>query len=290
MTQNADMTTMSKVFTTLSVIQRAFVALLAGALVLATAVPALASAEESEFIALINQSRSAQGLGPLSDFWDLTDDARVHTAEMMAAGQIYHSTNAQLSGYTTGWAKLGENVGMGPNPSLLHQAFMSSPGHRANILGDFDRVGVGTARSADGTLFVTVLFMQSSQPAPTTTTTTAPPTTTTTAPPVTATTAPPTTTTTAPPVTATTAPPTTTTTAPGPTPATAPQPEADAAPALITQLTHPSDGDRPATRVSNVRADRSVAEFRPVFSFLERTAADWPIQVYTTGGVSVTIE
>lgn len=273
---------MRTVATTLSVIQRGFVALLAGALVLATALPALASAEESEFIALINQSRSAQGLGPLSDFWDLTDDARVHTAEMISAGQIYHSTNAQLSGYTTGWAKLGENVGMGPNPSLLHQAFMSSPGHRANILGDFDRVGVGTARSADGTLFVTVLFMQSS--APTTTTTTAPPatTTTTTAPPVTTTTAPP-------PTTATTTP-TTTTTAPGPTPTTAPQPEADAAPALVTQMSHPSDGDRPATRVSNVRADRSVAEFRPVFSFLERPAADWPIRVYTTGGVSVTIE
>ena len=266
---------MSKAATTLSVIQRAFVALLAGALVLATALPALASAEESEFIALINQSRSAQGLAPLSDFWDLTDDARVHTAEMIAAGQIYHSSNAQLSGYTTGWAKLGENVGMGPNPSLLHQAFMSSPGHRANILGAFDRVGVGTARSADGTLFVTVLFMQSSTPAPTTTTTTAPPTTTTT---------------TAPPATTTTTTPTTTTTAPSPTPTTAPQPEADATPALITQMTHPSDGDRPATRVSNVRADRSVAEFRPVFSFLERPTADWPIQVFTSGGVPVTIE
>lgn len=287
MAQDADKTTMSKAVTTLSVIQRAFVALLAGALVLATAVPALASAEESEFIALINQSRSAQGLAPLSDFWDLTDDARVHTAEMIAAGQIYHSSNAQLSGYTTGWAKLGENVGMGPNPSLLHQAFMSSPGHRANILGAFDRVGVGTARSADGTLFVTVLFMQSS--APTTTTTTTPPATTTTTQPVTATTAP--TITTAPPTTTTTTTPTTTTTAPNPTPTTAPQPEADATPALITQMTHPSDGDRPATRVSNVRADRSVAEFRPVFSFLERpTTADWPIQVYTTGGVSVTIE
>ncbi|HSN57180.1 MAG TPA: CAP domain-containing protein [Candidatus Sulfomarinibacteraceae bacterium] len=274
---------MRKAFTTLSVKRRALVALLAGALVLATALPALASAEEAEFITLINQSRSAQGLGPLSDFWDLTDDARVHTAEMIAAGQIYHSNNAQLSGYTTGWAKLGENVGMGPNPSLLHQAFMSSPGHRANILGDFDRVGVGTARSADGTLFVTVLFMQSSAPAPTTTTTTAPSTTTTTAPPATTTTAPPTTTT-------TTTTPTTTTTAPGPTSTTAPQPEADASPALITQMSHPSDGDRPATRVSNVRADRSVSEFRPVFSFLERPAADWPIRVYTTGGVSVTIE
>jgi len=55
-------------------------------------------------------------------------------------------------------------------------------------------------------------------------------------------------------------------------------------------MSYPSDGDRPATRVSNVRADRSVGQFRPVFSFLERPFADWPIEVFTTAGVSVTIE
>ena len=73
---------MGKVVTTQSVIRRIFIAVLAGALILATAVPAMASAEESEFIALINQSRTAQGLGPLSEFWDLTDEIpkQIHVA------------------------------------------------------------------------------------------------------------------------------------------------------------------------------------------------------------------
>jgi hypothetical protein len=108
---------------------------------------------------------------------------------MIAAGKIYHSTSAQLSSYTTGWTQVGENVGMGPNPSILHTAFMGSPSHKANILGDYDRVGVGADRAPDGTMFVTVLFMKSASVPATTSTTTPPPTT---APPTTTTTlAPP---------------------------------------------------------------------------------------------------
>ena len=279
---------------TQSALHRWLAPILTAALLVALAMPALASAEESEFIGLINQRRSAAGLGPLSEFWDLTDDARVHTAAMISAGQIYHSTNAELSSYTTGWARLGENVGMGPNPSLLHQAFMNSPGHRANILGDYDRVGVGTARSGDGTLFVTVLFMKSSQPAPTTTTT-APPPTTTTAPPSTTTTTTavpvtsPTTTTTTLPAPAPTTPSTTTTTVPAPPPgspdAVTPQPDA-----LLTRTSVPADGTRPATRVSNVSTDRSVDAFRPVFRYLDIDLTVGPITVITSNGVELTIE
>lgn len=149
-------------------------------------VPAVAApSDETEFVSLINQTRTAAGLGPLTGYEDLVDDARRHTAEMIAAGKIYHSTSAQLSSYTTGWTQVGENVGMGPNPSILHTAFMASPSHKANILGDYDRVGVGADRAPDGTMFVTVLFMKSAAVPATTSTTTPPPTT---APPTTTTT------------------------------------------------------------------------------------------------------
>lgn len=146
-------------------------------------VPAVASpSDESQFVSLINQTRAAAGLSPLSSYGDLVDDARRHTADMIAEGSIFHSSQSQLASATTGWSQLGENVGMGPNPSVLHSAFMSSPSHKANILGDYDRVGVGADRADDGTMFVTVIFMQTAG-APATTTTTAPPTT---APPTTA--------------------------------------------------------------------------------------------------------
>jgi hypothetical protein len=243
-------------------------------------------ADESQFVALINQSRSEAGLGALAVFWDLTDDARVHTAEMISAGQIYHSSNAQLGAYSTGWARLGENVGMGPNPSLLHQAFLNSPSHRANILGDYDLVGVGVDRAPDGTMFVTVVFMMSA--APPTTTTTAPPTTT---PPVTA--APTTTTTTAPPTTTppATAPETTVAAATAP-PTTGPTVTSttvsEATPEVGVQQT-PKIGERPATKASGTITDRRVISFRPVFSLLDTADSD-PIVVLTSNGFPLVIE
>jgi hypothetical protein len=92
---------------------------------------------------------------------------------MMEAGEIYHSSSAQLGAAGgSGWDKMGENVGRGQSPSSLHQAFMDSPGHKANILGDYNYVGVGTG-SKDGYLYVTVIFMKKgSTSAPATTTTT----------------------------------------------------------------------------------------------------------------------
>lgn len=164
------------------------------------------SASEAGFLAEINASRSAQGLAPLSVDGGLRSHARNHTQDMMDAGKIYHSSSAELQAAAgSGWSKVGENVGRGGTVKTLHKAFMDSSGHKANILGDYNYVGIGTG-TADGTLYVTVVFMKkgSTQP-PTTTTTTAPKTTTTKA--KTTTTKPkpaPTTTTTLPPTTTTT--------------------------------------------------------------------------------------
>ena len=46
---------------------------------------------------------------------------------------------------------------------------MNSSGHAANILGDYNYVGVGTDTSSDGTLYVTVVFMKKGETAPPTT-------------------------------------------------------------------------------------------------------------------------
>ena len=135
------------------------------------------SATEADFLAHINSTRSSNGLGPLTVDGDLRAHARKHTQDMMDANEIYHSTSAELMAAAgSGWTKVGENVGRGGSVSSLHQAFMDSPGHRANILGEYNYVGIGTG-TKDGVLYVTVVFMQKGS---TTTTTTAPPQTTTT--------------------------------------------------------------------------------------------------------------
>ncbi len=148
---------------------------------------------EAGFVAQINASRSANGLAPLAVDAKLRTHARDHTEEMMAAGYIFHSSGAELSAAgSPGWTVLGENVGVGGTVSSLHQAFMDSPTHRDNILGDFNYVGVGSG-TKDGTLYVTVLFMHNPTMSGATTTTTNP--TTTSSAPTTTTTAPATTTT-----------------------------------------------------------------------------------------------
>ena len=37
---------------------------------------------------------------------------------------------------------------------------MASPSHRANILGDYNQVGIGVSVADDGRLWVTVVFMK----------------------------------------------------------------------------------------------------------------------------------
>jgi uncharacterized protein YkwD len=56
------------------------------------------------------------------------------------------------------WWSIGENIGCGVDADNLHGMWMSSPGHRANILNpNFDTVGVGVVY-ARGCLWATVDF------------------------------------------------------------------------------------------------------------------------------------
>lgn len=130
------------------------------------------SGSEQAFLSAINSTRGANGLPPLQMDGGLRSYARSHTADMIAAGDIFHSSSAELQAAAgSGWTKLGENVGRGGSVSGLHQAFLDSPAHKANILADYNYVGIGTDTSS-GVLYVTVVFMKkgSSSPAPTTTT------------------------------------------------------------------------------------------------------------------------
>lgn len=130
------------------------------------------SGSEQGFLSEINASRAAAGLGPLKMDGGLQSHARKHTADMIAKGEIFHSTSGELKAAAgSGWTKLGENVGRGGTVGGLHKAFMNSSGHKKNILGDYNFAGIGTDTS-DGVLYVTVVFMKKGgSPAPPATTT-----------------------------------------------------------------------------------------------------------------------
>lgn len=126
------------------------------------------AAEELAFSQRINASRANAGLGGLTVNLALTRVARTWSDRMAADGDISH--NPQVANQVEGdWTRLGENVGFSSRSgttgaefvSRLHTAFMESPGHRANIMGDFNQVGVGVRMTGD-TMWVTVNFMKSS--------------------------------------------------------------------------------------------------------------------------------
>jgi uncharacterized protein YkwD len=130
--------------------------------------------EERDLFNATNADRAANGRAALSYDAAASSVARAWSQEMAASRSLRHNPNlaAQVgSRVTSAWTRIGENVGVGYDIPSLERAFMNSPGHRANILGAYNRVGVGTARSSDNRLWVTVVFVQgpaisSSFPAP----------------------------------------------------------------------------------------------------------------------------
>ncbi len=109
----------------------------------------------------VNASRAAAGLPPVAENIVLDIKADNWAQQMRNQCRIWHSRLAD--GAPPQWRKLGENVGMGGNISQIHNAYMNSPGHRANVL-DPAFTEMGTAAvwgECNGyrTLFTVHVFM-----------------------------------------------------------------------------------------------------------------------------------
>lgn len=114
--------------------------------------------DEATFVAKLNGLRASRGLRPLGVDGNLANMARGWSSQMASRGGISHNPN-MASQAPGNWARLGENVGMGPNVDSLHNALVNSPSHYANMVnGYYDSVGVGVVQSG-GTMFVTFNFM-----------------------------------------------------------------------------------------------------------------------------------
>lgn len=120
-------------------------------------VPQPAKAEQ--LFALANQTRAQEGRGRL--VWDqaLADAAMKHCMRMAAEGAIAHryggepdlSTRAGEAG--AHFSLIEENIAVGSYPGSIHQGWLNSPGHRANLLApEIDRVGIAVV-AAQGVLF-----------------------------------------------------------------------------------------------------------------------------------------
>jgi uncharacterized protein YkwD len=117
--------------------------------------------QAQELYWLVNNERAAHGLGPVNWNDQLGGLAQGWSQHMAATGSMAHQNLQALvnSGFA-GFSGLAENVlagGCGMSAGQMHQAWMNSPPHRANILGGFSAIGIGIACNG-GALYATEDF------------------------------------------------------------------------------------------------------------------------------------
>ena len=116
-------------------------------------------------LALVNADRAANGLNAL--VWDdaLAAGARAQSRDMAEQGYFSHTSPTyggfaerfRAAGFTTGG---GENIAHYGSIEKAEAAFLSSEGHRANLLSKtYKRVGIGIVESG-GAYYITQWFAQ----------------------------------------------------------------------------------------------------------------------------------
>jgi len=125
-----------------------------------------AASYEAQFLDLLNQTRAAFGLPRLVDNINVAGTSRSWSDYMRAVNGLSHDPNLAktVGSLVPNWTRIGENVGVGYSVKSIHDAFFNSSGHRANMLGDYNQVGIGVVVGGDGRIWVTVRFAKGSLP------------------------------------------------------------------------------------------------------------------------------
>ena len=123
------------------------------------------SRKEQPVLDLTNRERQRAGLGPLRVNAPLMRAARAHSANMARQRRLGHELDGKGPGERlqevayahAGW---GENCAAGQEtPAQAMQSWMSSEGHRANLLNPaFTEIGIGIAPREEGGHYFTQVF------------------------------------------------------------------------------------------------------------------------------------
>jgi hypothetical protein len=110
------------------------------------------NADEFALLALANSARASQHLKPFVWNDGLGAAARAHSDDEVAHGCYQHDSCGgqtwwkRIQSYYPAWSALAENIASGgSNPRRMHDGWMASPDHRANILGPYLEFGAGIA-------------------------------------------------------------------------------------------------------------------------------------------------
>ena len=112
---------------------------------------------ENEVVTLVNNIRVNYGLKPLLINWELARVARYKSTDMhdnkyfSHTSPTYGSPFEMIRAFNIKFSSAGENIAKGyTSPKAVVDAWMKSPGHKANILNEsYTQIGVGYVKDGN---------------------------------------------------------------------------------------------------------------------------------------------
>ena len=127
--------------------------------------PAQTGGEQQQAFNLLNADRAANGLPPLRLSSELSALAGDYAQDMINRKFFSHTNPEGQSPFdrmnqrNIRYGYAGENLAINSSVATAENAFMNSPGHRANILNShYTQVGLGVRHSANGSVYVVQEF------------------------------------------------------------------------------------------------------------------------------------
>ena len=116
---------------------------------------------------LLNQDRKNNGLSALTLDATLCDIARIKSCDMRDRHYFAHESptygnvRSMLTAFGYAFNGAGENIAHHATVEKAEAAFMSSAGHRQNILSSaWTKIGIGICYDSNGFVYVTQIFVR----------------------------------------------------------------------------------------------------------------------------------
>ena len=120
--------------------------------------PAVEPKEVDPILEMHNKERSKRGLDELSLDRDMCSYAQKHAESMSKSNRLYHSSMSALLKASEG-SSVAENIAWGQeSEEEVMKSWMTSSGHKRNILGNYKKMGFGSSKAKDGTIYWCVVF------------------------------------------------------------------------------------------------------------------------------------
>ena len=126
-----------------------------------------ASSAEQTLLQLLNEDRARSGLPALILDEELSRIARIKSQDMVDNNYFAHTSptygnvRSMLKSFGVSYISAGENIARSRSVYHSNAAFLSSEGHRRNMLSStFTHVGIGVVINAYGFVTVTEIFVR----------------------------------------------------------------------------------------------------------------------------------